>query len=352
MSTETLQLVPVDAVPMEPIPLPEDAAVTLGRAPDSTLVLEDPSVSRHHARIERRGDTWTFVDTSGGSGSWIDGVHIAPEEDAEIHDGSSIRIGPRRFLVRSTRPELDAHIVPEVAPAPRERMRADGSEPPASGAADAAGGAAEAGAPRAARAESADRAQDAYATRPSIFLSLRSDKTLDRELGWSEFHRRYAPVVAGFARNAGLRGEEINEVVQDVMFGFFRVSNAFVYDPARGRFRGYLKRVTLNAIRDRWRRRRKEAALPEEMDPASEDPLDQHFEREWAESLLRRALEEVRQHVQPRTMLAFELYGVKGMPAAAVEKETGMTYAAIRHAKMRVLNELQRVVKRLRAEEG
>lgn len=334
MSTATLQLVPVDAVPMEPIPLPEDAALTVGRAPDSTLVLEDPSVSRHHARIERRGDTWTFVDTSGGSGSWIDGVHIAPDEDAEIHDGSSIRIGPRRFLVRSTRPELETHTVPEVEPAPRERMNADGSEPPTP------------------RTAPADRAADSYATRPSIFLSLRSDKTLDRELGWNEFHKRYAPVVAGFARNAGLKGEEINEVVQDVMFGFFRVSNAFVYDPTRGRFRGYLKRVTLNAIRDRWRRRRKEASLPEEMDPAAENPLDQHFEREWAENLLRRALEEVRQHVQPRTMLAFELYGVKGMPAPAVEKETGMTYAAIRHAKMRVLNELQRVVKRLRSEEG
>ncbi len=45
-------------------------------------------------------------------------------------------------------------------------------------------------------------------------------------------------------------------------------------------------------------------------------------------------------------------YGVKGMPPEQVEKETGMTYAAIRHAKMRVLQDLQGVVKRLRAEEG
>lgn len=323
MSAATLQLVPIDSA-AAPVPLKADRPFIVGRADDSTLVLDDPHVSRHHARIELRGDEWTFQDTSSGTGSWIDGVHIAPEEDAVIGEGTTIRIGPRQFLVQSTAEELDTHDVPapvEMPAAPRG-PKPDGTP------------------------------DDPYATRPSIFLRLRADGTLDRQFGWQEFHAKYGPVVAGFARNAGLKGGEIDDVVQDVMFGFFRASNAFVYDPSRGRFRGYLKRVTLNAIRDRWRRRKKETSLPAEFEPPQADPMDRHWEREWAENLLRRAMEEVSAHVQPRTMQAFELYGIRGMPADVVEKETGMTYAAIRHAKMRVLQELQRVVKRLRAEEG
>jgi RNA polymerase sigma-70 factor (ECF subfamily) len=320
MSTSQLQIVPVDSDD-QPVPLAGTDSFVVGRASDSTLVLDDPEVSRHHARIEYRDGTWKFVDTSSGTGSWIDGVHIAPEEDAVISEGTSIRIGPRHFLVRAAHADKETHVLPT------------GEAPGSPAATD-------------------PRAPDPLKTHPSIFLKLRADGTLTKQFGWNEFHSRYSPVVAGYARNAGLKAGEIDDVVQDVMFGFFRVSNSFEYDPSRGRFRGYLKRVTLNAIRDRWRRRRKEVALPAELDPAQEDPTDRRWEREWAESLLRRAMDEVRTRVQPRTMHAFELYGVQGLPPEQVEKETGMTYAAIRHAKMRVLQDLQGVVKRLRAEEG
>lgn len=51
-------------------------------------------------------------------------------------------------------------------------------------------------------------------------------------------------------------------------------------------------------------------------------------------------------------MQAFELYGVKGMPVDVVEKETGMSASAIRHAKMRILADLQECVKRYRDQEG
>lgn len=323
-----LQLIPVDS-DAPPIALKPTEPNVVGRGSGACVPVDDPAVSRTHARIEVRDGRWRYVDTSGGSGSWVDGVHIAPDEDAEIGDGTHIRVGPRVFVARTADQHKEDHRVPEDSGA-------------------SAAGAAATDEPSSATA----RAADPYATRPSIFLRLRADGTLDKQLGWQEFHERYAPVIAGFARNAGLKPGEIDDVVQDVMFGFFRASNAFEYDPQRGRFRGYLKRVTLNAIRDRWRRRRKEVTMPEEFDPAMEDPMDRQWERDWSENLLRRAMDEVRTRVQPRTMEAFELYGVKGLPAETVEKETGMTYAAIRHAKMRVLHDLQEVVRRLRAEEG
>src|SRR5580700_10430981 len=82
---------------------------------------------------------------------------------------------------------------------------------------------------------------ETYETRASIFNRLKSTRTNDRELAWSEFRGRYAPIIAGFAKRCGASSQDIEDIVQDVMSGFFSVSEGFAYDPAKGRFRGWLK---------------------------------------------------------------------------------------------------------------
>lgn len=306
---------------LKPVRLDGAGPFEIGRDPGAAVVLNDPAVSRHHARIVRGDAGFEIEDCSGKAGIWVDGVHLGEGDRAALLDGTTIKVGPSAFVVRD----------PEEADAVARETHAPGTstvEPK----------------PRS--------SSDPYATRESIFLRLRADGTLDRQLGWNEFHARYAPVIAGFARNAGLAEGEVDDVVQDVIMGFFRKHDSFEYDPSKGRFRGYLKCITVNAVRDRWRRRKKQVELSPDHDPASDDPMDARWEREWAETMLRRALEEIRQKVQPRTMQAFELYGIKGMPVEAVERETGMSAAAIRHAKMRILHDLQECVRRYRQQEG
>jgi DNA-directed RNA polymerase specialized sigma24 family protein len=61
---------------------------------------------------------------------------------------------------------------------------------------------------------------------------------------------------------------------------------------------------------------------------------------------------EARAEVEARTWKSFELYGVRGVPADEVAKDTGMTAAAIRHAKMRLTRRVREIVERLRDSEG
>lgn len=319
--TTTASILPVtlavaDGPPHQTISLDAEGDFEIGRARECAVALDDERVSRHHAKLSLRHGRLTLRDERSASGVWVNGVRVEPEEEIELHDRDLIAIAPWSLLVRFADGDDDrGHVVTEPKPRPQE--------------------------------------EDPYRTHPSIFLRLRADGTLDRQLGWEEFNRMYGPVIAGFARNAGLKPQEVDDILQDVMLGFFRVVDHFIYDPRKGRFRGYLKRVTLNAIRSRRRRRRPQQNVPEEMDPAAEtNDLEVAWEREWTEHLLRRALEEVRATVQPRTMKAFELYGVQGMPAEEVAKETGMTEVAIRHAKMRVLDQLRDCIRRLREEEG
>jgi len=93
------------------------------------------------------------------------------------------------------------------------------------------------------------RRDDPLATNPSIFLRLNRSETAPRELAWVEFRARYAPVIVAFARRFGVTSHDADDVVQDVLVGFYAKSPTFVYDPSRGRFRAYLKACTIHALR-------------------------------------------------------------------------------------------------------
>ena len=190
-----------------------------------------------------------------------------------------------------------------------------------------------------------------YATRPTIFLRLREQDRAARELSWSEFRDRYAPVIVGFARKAGLSADDASDVLQDVLLAFFRVSPNFEYDPQKGRFRGYLKRATLNVIRRRWRHG---PSIHLEVDPADDGTNDEesHWEQEWDARIMQRALDEARSHVDARTFEAFELYAERGVPAEEVAERLGISVNSVHQAKSRVVRAARDTALRLRKEEG
>jgi transcriptional regulator with GAF, ATPase, and Fis domain len=51
--------------------------VTIGSSPRSDVVIDDPTVSRHHARIELRGGDLVIHDLGSTNGTTVDGVRIA-----------------------------------------------------------------------------------------------------------------------------------------------------------------------------------------------------------------------------------------------------------------------------------
>ncbi len=293
-----------------------NATCIIGRATDSGLVLENESVSRRHAvlRLDRKGAS--IEDATSSLGTLLNGVRLEPNDKMYLHDRDVLTIGPWTFIARTTDEGDSEQEIPELPPAPSDT-------------------------------------KDPYQTSASMLLRLRADGTLDRQVGWNDFSKLYGSVIAGFARNAGAKPQEVDDILQDVMLGFFKHSRVFEYDPAKGRFRGYLKRITLNALRDRYRRKRPGVGLPEDFDPPEkQNEMSAVWDREWTEHLLRRALEKVKINIQPKTLEAFERYGVRGEPVASVAQDLGMSEASIRHAKMRVLDQMREEIARIRADEG
>ncbi|HEX5619154.1 MAG TPA: FHA domain-containing protein [Solirubrobacteraceae bacterium] len=82
------------------VPLVTD--VTLGRAPGSTVVLSDPSVSRVHARISAgNGEGVVLEDVGSSHGTYVDGVRVTGP--VPLHDGAKIRLGDSELAVERRR---------------------------------------------------------------------------------------------------------------------------------------------------------------------------------------------------------------------------------------------------------
>jgi hypothetical protein len=78
----------------EVFPIDRDR-ITIGRAPDSDIFLNDVTVSRHHAVIERGPDGPHLRDLGSLNGTYVNRRRIEPEEPLE--DGDELQVGKFRL---------------------------------------------------------------------------------------------------------------------------------------------------------------------------------------------------------------------------------------------------------------
>lgn len=175
------------------------------------------------------------------------------------------------------------------------------------------------------------------------------------DAAWSELDGRYRPIVCNLARRAGLADADAADVAQETLAEFFAAYRSGRYDRSRGRLRQYMLGIARRRIAD-VRRLQAKAAAP--LDPGSgtlADGDDAGWEAAWeAEKradLLRRAIEELRasDRLGGATLAAFELAGLRHVPAAEVARTLGITEQEVYLAKSRCLQRVRVLVERLQA---
>jgi ABC-type multidrug transport system ATPase subunit/pSer/pThr/pTyr-binding forkhead associated (FHA) protein len=67
--------------------------VSIGRAPDNALVLNELAVSRYHARIAREADGYVITDLGSSNGTRVNDAELSPRTPMPLTDGDVIRIG-------------------------------------------------------------------------------------------------------------------------------------------------------------------------------------------------------------------------------------------------------------------
>jgi RNA polymerase sigma-70 factor, ECF subfamily len=187
--------------------------------------------------------------------------------------------------------------------------------------------------------------------RNSSGLSLAIRLRAGSSEAWRELVDLYGPLVDSWCRRAGLSPAARADVGQEVFLAVHRGISKF--DPARphATFRGWLWTITRNAVMNWLRSRQPEAAggstalgrlaeIPDPWERAAEDEPPSTPDESAA--LLRRALDQIRLTVEPRSWSAFWKTAVLGRPAPEVARELDLSPAAVRQAKSRILRRLRR----------
>ncbi|MBN1558269.1 MAG: FHA domain-containing protein [Lentisphaerae bacterium] len=114
----------------------QDDAITIGRAPDNVLVLDDPAVSGHHCTVVRDGGKVTLRDLDSTNGTVLNGN---PVKEARLKPGDTVGIGDVTLVVKGDDIDIEppspdaeaptpAPSAPKPAPAPKPS--AAGAMPP------------------------------------------------------------------------------------------------------------------------------------------------------------------------------------------------------------------------------
>jgi RNA polymerase sigma-70 factor (ECF subfamily) len=181
-------------------------------------------------------------------------------------------------------------------------------------------------------------------------LSLLERARANDATAWQRVLELYRPLVLAWCAHQGVRAEDAEDVTQEVFSAAAAALPTFRRDRPGDTFRGWLRGITRNQVLMHFRRNRGEpcaqggsgARLELENVP---DPLggpdDEPDETAAVDQLYRRALEQVRGEFADRIWQAFWRTAIDERPPAELTAELGMTPAAIRQARSRVLRRLK-----------
>ncbi len=173
---------------------------------------------------------------------------------------------------------------------------------------------------------------------------------------WGEFYERYGDLIRSFARKQGLQAADRDDVLQDVMTSLTRSMPRFRYDPSRGKFRSYLKTVTIRAIVRRRNQDRRRTALEDiesQIHEASrDDALDAIWEQSWRLHHVKRAMRRIEQEFNREDRAAFAEYAVAGKDARVTASALDMSVEQVWQAKSRVLKRLTQIIEEQVRHEG
>jgi len=181
----------------------------------------------------------------------------------------------------------------------------------------------------------------------------------DGSLGaWAEFVELYGPLVESWSARAGLNKAAREDVAQEVFLSVHRSIGKFDATRETATFRGWLWRITRNAVLQSLRKAGTPgrggstalgqlATFPDPLADSvsqwmslseSEPPADAN----GTAALLQRAMDQIKSSVEPQTWTAFWNTAVLNQETADVAAALGMTTAAVRKAKSRTIQRLRK----------
>jgi RNA polymerase sigma-70 factor (ECF subfamily) len=176
------------------------------------------------------------------------------------------------------------------------------------------------------------------------------ERVRDRDAqAWRRLLHLYTPLIARWCSYRGVFGQDADDVQQEVFQAVAMGLDGFHRNQQGDTFRGWLRGITRHKLLDHFRRRQKqpEAQGGTDAQRQMQQLADQDLPEDSADdlsSLYHRGLELVRAEFEERTWQAFWRAAVDGHSPAVIGADLGVTPAAVRKAKSRVLHRLREEV--------
>jgi len=190
-----------------------------------------------------------------------------------------------------------------------------------------------------------------------ICAKYRTRLTAGDEVSWQEFYDTYRKLILLCGQDCSLTPSENDELVQLVMCEIFQKdivgkfdpdtvpeNLSFKYDPAKGRFRHYFKRIIRNQAINLFHRRDRFRELKNEERLLDEDRWNRSWDEEWKKHVLNMALTELKSRVQSDTFLAFEMYAIQHHSVEEVAEFLNLSVSSVYSAKSRCITALKEII--------
>src|SRR5207237_1024986 len=186
--------------------------------------------------------------------------------------------------------------------------------------------------------------------KPTSITLLERLRAREQE-AWQRLLHLYAPLVAYWCKQWGVRGADTEDIIQEVFQAVAAGLDNFRHERAGDTFRGWLRGITRHKVLDHLRRQRHQPAaqggtdaqrhLQQIAEIETSPPDDSGDPQDEMTRLYHRALELVRSEFEERTWQAFWRAAVESQTPADIATDLGMSPAAVRKAKSRVLRRLR-----------
>jgi RNA polymerase sigma factor (sigma-70 family) len=171
---------------------------------------------------------------------------------------------------------------------------------------------------------------------------------------WQRFVALYEPFIRGWLRRDPTLRDDADDLLQEVLAAASRDLPGFQRQRP-GSFRAWLRTITVNRLRARWKSRRVDPLaqsgrasgdlLAELAEPGS--ALSRQWDQEHDAHIAHRLLEQVAADFEPSTLQAFEQAILHGRKSAEIAADLNISRNAVLLAKSRVLRRLRELSKGL-----
>lgn len=191
-------------------------------------------------------------------------------------------------------------------------------------------------------------------TRISLIVRLRQPGNQE---AWQEFASLYEPLIYRLAARKGMQPADAQDLLQDVLLAVSKGIDRFEIGEDKGRFRGWLFRISRNLIVNAMEKRQRIVIgsgdsdicrrLAEQPDLSPQEQSD--YVLEFRRELFHWAARKIRPEFQASTWNLFWRTSVDGEAIAEVANELGLSIGAAYAARCRILARLKKTIEELDA---